>query len=279
MTDALTFVELTPDPRHLAEIDALREAGGWGPGSWVHGPMMQTGGRVIGLRDGGGELVAMGGAAVNPPTGFICNMMVRPDQKRCGHGRRLFDELVRWLRASGYRSIELEATEEGRPLYEQSGFRVRWQSVGSSLATPPSRGAQDGLAPLTQANWSDVAALDLEATGRDRGELLRLLTEHSGYRDGVVVESSGRTEAYGLRFANRIGPLVARTADAAGRVARELAWRSEPGTIATVGHPHHAAFWQQLGFEVTPFDVRMVLGEEPRDTPGMVYCMLNGGIG
>ncbi|MCC6960745.1 MAG: GNAT family N-acetyltransferase [Dehalococcoidia bacterium] len=271
--------DLTPSAAHLDEIDELRASIDWGPGSWTIGPMLRTGGRVLALRDETGRLAAMGGAAVMAPGGFICNMVVRPEHKRRGMGRRIFNELIAWLQQNGHASIQLEATDEGRPLYEQAGFRVRWHSIGSTLSAPPERGDETGLEVLQTGDWPGIAALDRQATGAERTALFRQLTAWEGFREGLVLREGGSIAGYGLRFANRIGPVVAASPGAAERLARALAARSERGTIATIGHPQHATLWQGLGFDVTPFDARMALGPDLPGDPSMVYCMLNGGLG
>lgn len=279
MPQTLRPAELTPARTHLEEIDALRLSIGWGPGSWFLGPLMESGGCILGIRDGGGTLIAMGGAAVFPPAGFICNMVVHPDHKRRGLGRRVFEALLQRLEAAGYHQVQLEATEEGRPLYEQYGFRVRWESVGSILARPPEPPTARGLDALGPDDCEAVAALDQRATGMERGGLLRLLSARPSYREGLVARANGEVTGYGLRFDNRIGPLIATSSETAEQLARALASRSEPGTLATVGHPSHKALWEKLGFEVEPFDVRMVRGADPAGDPAKVVCMLNGGAG
>ncbi len=279
MSSAAPLLDLSPDTTSLAEIDALRRSIGWGPGSWFLGPMMESGGCILGIRDQGGALLAMGGAAVFPPAGFICNMVVRPDQKRRGLGRQVFEALIGWLGDSGFPQIQLEATEEGRPLYEQYGFVTRWESVTSTLQAPPERGDEAGLRPLEESDWAAIARLDQEATGMARGSLLARLARQRNFGGGLVAADADGIDGYALRFDGRIGPVVAGNAEIGARLARALAARCEPGTLATVGHPQHTRMWQSLGFEVTPFDVRMSLGPQPQDQPGMVFCMLNGGAG
>lgn len=115
----------------LPAIDALRDLIGWGPGSWFLEPMMATGGCVLGLKDERGQLTAMGGAAVFEQIGLINNMVVRPEMKRQGMGRTVFASLLAWLSHQGITKVQLEATEEGKPSYEQYRFRTRWESVSS----------------------------------------------------------------------------------------------------------------------------------------------------
>ncbi len=59
------------------------------------------------------------------PTGkkaYIMNMYTVPGCRRRGIAFQVLDRLVREAKARGVSHITLEATEEGRPLYEKYGF-------------------------------------------------------------------------------------------------------------------------------------------------------------
>lgn len=53
---------------------------------------------------------------------YIMNMYTAPSYRRRGIARRTLDMLVRACRDGGVSFITLEATEAGRPLYENYGF-------------------------------------------------------------------------------------------------------------------------------------------------------------
>lgn len=275
--EALTSIGRTAE--ELAAIDSLRQSIGWGAGSWFLGAMVADGGTVLAATNEDGLPIAMGGASNCGSFGFICNMVVSPELKRRGLGRTVFEALLDWHRGRGLATVQLEATEEGKPLYEQYGFTTRWESVSAALNGPVDAGDESGITALRADDWDDIAALDQGAYGGVRSGVLRRLMGGSNSRGGLVVRDSGRLVGYGLRFAGRIGPVVAANPGTAERLARALAVRSEAGTLATVGHPQHTAMWERIGFTVQPFDVRMVAGLLPEDRPEMVYCMLNGGIG
>jgi GNAT superfamily N-acetyltransferase len=263
----------------MPEIDALRESIGWGPGSWFLEPMVAAGGCVLGRRDADGKLTAMGATARFGSMGFICNMVVRPGLKRQGLARGVFAALLEWLKQREIANVQLEATEEGKPLYEQFGFRTRWESVSARKTKAVERGHERGIAALGSADWPALVALDRIATGAERGDFLRRLAAGPYEPKGLVIRQGGRLTGFGFGWDQRIGPVVAATPDAAEQIARALASRAADGAFATVGHPQHAAIWERLGFDVGPFDVRMALGPEPGDRPEMVISMLNGGVG
>ena len=277
MLGGVHLEELHPDAAD--EIDDLRGSIDWSPGGWFLSPMIRAGGCVLGRRDASGRLIAMGGAALFGPMGFICNMVVRPEWKRQGLGRVVFEGLLSWLRARGIERVHLEATEEGKPLYEQYGFAARWESITAVATGEVEAGDESGIAQVSASDWPAIAALDRAAYGGDRSAFLRLVAEGPRCEEALRLVEGGRLTAFGFRLPGRIGPLVAADASSAEKLARALADRSGAGTLAPVGHPQHAAMWQRLGFEIDPYDVRMAMGLPVDDAPEMVFAMLNGGVG
>jgi GNAT superfamily N-acetyltransferase len=65
------------------------------------------------------------GRAVNPIglEAYILNVYTAPEARRQGLARALMQKLVAHARAAGVRRIWLRASDEGRPLYEDMGFR------------------------------------------------------------------------------------------------------------------------------------------------------------
>ena len=53
---------------------------------------------------------------------YIMNMYTDPDYRRKGIAREVLSLLVREAKNKGITAISLEATEDGRPLYEKFGF-------------------------------------------------------------------------------------------------------------------------------------------------------------
>jgi mycothiol synthase len=85
-----------------------------------------------------GEPAGICWAEINPdhsarrgrPTGYIDSLAVVPEHRRHGLGRALLLEGIRWLRANGQATIELDAwgeNERALPLYEGVGFRISRQ--------------------------------------------------------------------------------------------------------------------------------------------------------
>jgi len=81
----------------------------------------------------GDEAAACSGMSlqVHPPTyanpsgksGYVTNMYTRPAWRKLGLARQLVDRLAAAAREAGCKSLYLNASAMGRPLYEKYGFR------------------------------------------------------------------------------------------------------------------------------------------------------------
>jgi GNAT superfamily N-acetyltransferase len=81
----------------------------------------------------GNRVVAGGGLAIvgfqptplalNPQRVWILNMYTEPTYRRRGMARVIMQNMLRWCREHGHKSVFLHASDEGRPLYESLGFK------------------------------------------------------------------------------------------------------------------------------------------------------------
>ena len=107
---------------------------------------------------------------------WIGMVLVHPDFRRRGVGTRLLTEAIRHLREErSIRCVKLDATPEGRPLYESLGFQSEWglkrwwQAPGFGEA----REVSEGRRSISLDEGS--IRLDREVFGADRGKLLEAL--------------------------------------------------------------------------------------------------------
>src|SRR6266508_2749194 len=79
------------------------------------------GGEVFVVEREGG-LAGASGCAHFGATGWVGAVAVVPEARRAGLGRALTEAAVAWLRERGAGTIQLYATDMGRPIYERLGF-------------------------------------------------------------------------------------------------------------------------------------------------------------
>lgn len=65
--------------------------------------------------------------------GHIMNVYTRSEYRRMGVARKMVEFLISEARARGVTHISLDATEMGRPLYEELGFYSSEESMGLDL--------------------------------------------------------------------------------------------------------------------------------------------------
>jgi len=217
-----------PEPiEHPLEADrldgllALSGAAGWNqaPEDWT---TMLALGRGWGLSDPDGTLLAstvvLPYEAHPPGPGFawVSMVLVLPAHRRRGLASRLLRSALAWLENRGLTPF-LDATPQGEPVYRREGFEpiggfARLERAAAAAAGPMAA-APEGitLAPLQDAHWPALAALDASAFGGRREPLLRSLAQRQPALARVALrgaEPMGFVLGRPGRVATQVGPLV-----------------------------------------------------------------------
>lgn len=180
------------------------------------------------MQDETGAAVGFATSLKHDRSGWIGNLVVRPDCRGRGIGEALFVRAMTALHDVGAETIWLTASEMGRPLYEKHGFKsidriIRW--AGRACGTADAAGS-DGLARFD-------ASLDRLCWG-DRRELLLEWTTSRGM---VVAEESACAVIQPAGGAMQIGPCAALNHAAAGRVLSMTLAAVAAGTIVVCDAP------------------------------------------
>jgi GNAT superfamily N-acetyltransferase len=145
--------------------------------------------------------------------GTVGMVIVSPRLQGKGTGRLLIRAL---LEAAGSRTLLLNATEAGLPLYESEGFRkvgsiYQRQGIAAPDALDNEEGSAAGLVRrLAERDWPQIARLDTSVYGADRTNMLRELASRA---IGHVLERDGEVVGFALcrpfGRGHLIGPIVA----------------------------------------------------------------------
>jgi GNAT superfamily N-acetyltransferase len=147
---------------------------------------------------------------------WVGMVLTRPEYRRQGLARRLMEDVIVIAEHRGIRTLKLDATDEGRPLYESLGFVVekiveRWGRDGGERIPATT---QDHASSLHLSD--ELFSFDTEAFGVSRKGLLEMLST-SGKGDatptGYVLSRHGRTARY-------LGPCVAGSENEAEQLIR-----------------------------------------------------------
>ncbi len=148
---------------------------------------------------------------------WVGMVLVDPEYRRRGVATRLMRTALDYLEER-VAAVKLDATPDGRPVYEKLGFKVeslveRW----AGTARDDRRAA--GCETLKTSAHAELFALDRKAFGADRSELIEALLADACVAPVAAAGTDGRLNGYALarRGSNAayVGPLVAASAEQA----------------------------------------------------------------
>lgn len=206
--------------------------------------------------------------------GWVGMVLVHPRFRRLGLGTQLLERSLAYLKAKGTRSIRLDATPMGRPVYLPLGFKdefsvVRFEGIGTApLASVEDVAGNVRTHHMEAGDLRQIEELDAEAFGVGRSEVLRDLARRNPKYCFVArtgAEVAGYLVARQGREAIQVGPSVARDASVAEALFAAL-HKAVTGErvfldILPAQHPAMDAVARR-GFKVQRSFTRMVLGDE-----------------
>ncbi|CAL9518343.1 hypothetical protein SUDANB145_03763 [Streptomyces sp. enrichment culture] len=221
----LTFRDLTACADLSQDRGWLREEHKWG--------LLLTAGQGYGIDDPGGGLVAACtvteyGPPGRPALAAVGMVLVAARHARRGVGRRLMRHV---MSTTGPTPLTLHATPNGRPLYEELGFKVTGSVEMVRGHFSPDDGPTSRIATraATADDLAAVVRLDGEVFGTDRTHILaRLPAFADRFR---VAEENGRLIGYAAAWPNTdshvVGPLIARDTETAKALLSSLAAQTD----------------------------------------------------
>jgi GNAT superfamily N-acetyltransferase len=213
--------------RDLTACADLSEDRGW-PREEHKWSLLLTAGKGYGIDDPGGGLVTACvvteyGPYGEPELGAIGMVLVAERHARQGVGRRLMQHVVA---AMGTTPLTLHATPNGRPLYEELGFKTSGEAeMVCGHFTPLGPEPEVATRAATAEDLADIIRLDEEVFGTDRTPIITRLPAFSDQLR--VAEENGRIIGYASAWPNMdtrvVGPLIARDTETAKALLASLA--------------------------------------------------------
>jgi hypothetical protein len=207
-------------------------------------------------------------------SGWIGNLLVRPELRHRGIGKSLMNEAIASLEHSGMKTVWLTASPSGKPLYERLGFRAidevdRWLGDGFAVTLPPDRHVlTDRHKELDMAGWGD------------RRELL--LTALVGEGETIVGQDAFLVTRK-IGELHQIGPWGG-TADAAGALFKQFVASITGGERICLDVPRRnrelECFLERQGLKKNGCTVLMYRGATPSYRPELIgACASMGSMG
>ena len=195
---------------------------------------------------------------------WIGMVLVHPDHRKHGVGSTLMRHCIDVLREARIECTKLDATEQGRRVYQKLGFEDERPICRYSLNSLPV--AREVLHPAIADNdWLSVAKQDHAAFGADRLPLLRHMASDCFT---AVARSPKGSRGFGFARigfnASHLGPIVAASAECAGGLITSLlAQLPAHKTVYWDGFPdniHARRLAETMGFHAERHLTRMRLG-------------------
>ena len=190
--------------------------------------------------------------------------------------RRCLKHALGFLDRQGVKTIRLDATAAGQPVYEKLGFVPEYQLTRYQGIAPPIA-AQPHVTPATANGFGEIIAFDQRLTGTPRDKMLSRL--FAGVAPGLARSAhEGRLEGYVSvrRGANatQIGPCIA--TPRAGNALLGAALNRCAGRPVFIDIPCDNApaveLAQASGLAAQRHFTRMCRGQPVRDNPQAIWA-------
>jgi GNAT superfamily N-acetyltransferase len=212
---------------------------------------------------------------------WIGMVLTHPDYRGRGFARRLIAAALDRVDSLGVETVKLDATEQGRPLYEGFGFRAeqpveRWSRFGlPKLQAPETRPAESkNPSSLSQA----LRELDTQAFVADRSIMLQELAQRSSLHsspNAFLFARAGRATEY-------LGPCIAADSAAAQAIiasAINSSAHTDWSWDLLPANKDAATLASELGFTRQRCLTRMVRGKPLHGRDEMVYAIAGFELG
>jgi len=193
-------------------------------------------------------------------------VLTKTEHQKRGFAGRLLATALSYADQMGIKTVKLDATEQGKPLYEKFGFYPedeveRWVRPGKNAPQFPAvRRAANGV-------WRDI---DLTAFGANRMHLLDKLAE----RNPPLVHSQSYLFMRSGRITSHLGPCVSEDAKTAHRLIEECVQETEYGWSWDLfpKNQEAVALARDFGFVPQRHLLRMYRGQALQQQPDMIYA-------
>ncbi|MFI8874898.1 GNAT family N-acetyltransferase [Streptomyces sp. NPDC055243] len=253
--------------RDLTACADLSQDRGW-PREEHKWELLLSAGTGYGIDDPDGDglvaacVVTEYGPQERPGLGAVGMVLVAERHARKGIGRRLMRYVIE---GAGTTPLTLHATPNGRPLYEQLGFKTTGRAeMVRGRFTPGGTLPDVTTRPATADDLQALVRLDTEVFGLDR---THVLTRLPAFVDQLrVAEANGTITGYAGAWPNMethvIGPLIARDTETAKALIASLAAGSDRPlrTDIDVRHEELLAWVKERGLAPIAFNAVMTYG-------------------
>ena len=220
-----------------------------------------------------GQIIAVGTNIQHRDSAWLAHIIVHPEHRNKGLGREIASALINSLDSQRFKTIYLDATEMGYPVYKKLGFETETEYTHlTGVHTDQYLSDPAAIVPFKNQQKDELLALDRKISAEDR---INVLEPHLRYSLVYIVE--GHVE--GAYFPSLLDGFVLANTPIAGTELMKIRMRSKATARFPSENQACIDFLVKNGYEVTGASKRMVLGQK-RDWNGKgIFHRISGGLG
>jgi GNAT superfamily N-acetyltransferase len=189
----------------------LKQQAGWNQteADWLRFLDLEPEGCFVGEWDGVGAATLT--TCIFGPVAWIAMVLVEESLRGRGIGKGLLQHALNFLDSRGVRSVRLDATALGKPLYEKLGFVPEYQ-LTRFHGTLPSGASGLSVTDFSRSQFAELVEFDRSVTGTNRATFFHRLIEDKPGEFRVILEGeriAGYLTARPGERAVQIGPCIA----------------------------------------------------------------------
>ncbi|HEV7893190.1 MAG TPA: GNAT family N-acetyltransferase [Pyrinomonadaceae bacterium] len=211
----------------------LKESAGWNQteADWLRLLRLEPRGCFAATAEGGRLVGTATTTTYGRELAWVGMVLVDPSYRRRGIASRLMGAALSYLDSEGIETVKLDATPDGRHVYERLGFESeltieRWHRLGRVAAdnARPEHARGEAASIVEAARLEKILELDRAAFGVDRARLVEMLIAESSAALFRSVAGGGRGYALARAGASAdyVGPVVASDSETAARLLEEV---------------------------------------------------------
>ncbi len=207
---------------------------------------------------------------------WVAMVLVEKASRSKGVGTALLKHALDYLDACKVKTVRLDATHLGQPLYEKLGFLPEYEVARFKGIAPSSR-AKSAVIKATPEIFADIIEYDKRMTGTHRAKMLNALFREFPENLHVVMQDDdveGFVTFHPGRNATQIGPCTATRnagpallSDALSRCAGKVVFVDVP-----IDNVHAVKIIGESGIEIQRRFLRMYRGKRIKDNIDAIWA-------
>ncbi len=221
----------------------------------------------------GKNIMAIGTSIRHEESAWLAHIVVHKNFRNNGLGREIASSLIEGLDKAKYKTVYLDATDMGYPVYKKLGFEIETEYIhldGDYVDNPLTD--PETIIPFHEGYRDQILELDRLISGENR---LRVLKPH--LTTALLYVSDGKL--LGAYFPKLFDGLILAVDALAGTELMKLRMRASNSARFPITNQNASNFLLDNGYKQIRTSKRMILGEKRKWCAEGIFNRVSGGLG